>query len=75
VACIFNQANHNSAQDQNIIVADLQYVGVLKEIVMANYLGVRLVLFKWSWILANVRGNTRTIQQDENGFWTMNFQR
>jgi hypothetical protein len=31
VACIFKQANRNSVRDQNMVVVNLQYVGVLKE--------------------------------------------
>jgi hypothetical protein len=61
VACIFIQASCSSIQDQNIIVADLQYVGMLKEIVVVNYSGLQLILFKCSWILANVCGNTKTV--------------
>ncbi len=33
-ACIFIQAIHSLARNQNIIVAYLQYVGMLKEIVV-----------------------------------------
>jgi hypothetical protein len=29
---------------------------------------------KCSWIPTNVCGNTRMVQQDENGFWMVNFQ-
>ncbi len=46
VACIFIQVSHSLVQDQNIIVADLQYVKMLKEIVVVNYSGLQLVLFK-----------------------------
>jgi hypothetical protein len=40
VACIFIQASPSLVRDQNIKVAYSQYVGVLKEIVMVNYLGL-----------------------------------
>ncbi len=59
VACIFIQASHGLAWEQNIIIAYLQYVGVLKEIVVVNYLGLQLVLLKCSWILANVHGHKK----------------
>jgi len=74
-ACIFIQAIHSLTRDQNRRVAYLQYVGMLKEIVVVNCLGLGLVMFRCSWILANVHENTRTIWQDENGFWMVNFQR
>jgi len=37
VACIFIQESRNLVQDQNIIIAYLKYMGVLKEIVVVNY--------------------------------------
>jgi hypothetical protein len=73
IACIFNQANQNSMRDQNKIIENLNYVGVLKEILLVDYSRLRLVLFNCSWIPPNLRGNARTICQDEHGFWQLNF--
>ncbi len=72
ITCIFNQVKQSSMQDQNKIIANLNYVGVLKG-VLVDYFGLCLVLFKCSWIPPNLCGNARTICQDEHGFWQVNF--
>jgi hypothetical protein len=67
VACIFSQGSWCSARDQNIIVANMHYVGVLKEIIVVSYGGLRLVVMKCLWIHVNNRGNA-IMKQDEYGF-------
>jgi hypothetical protein len=67
VACIFSQGSWCSARDQNIIVANMHYVGVLKEIIVVSYGGLRLVVMKCSWIHVNTYGNA-IMKQDEYGF-------
>ncbi len=34
VACIFKQVSHNFVRNRNIVMANLHYVGVLKEIII-----------------------------------------
>lgn len=68
VACIFRQVSCSSTQDQNFVMGNLAYVGVLKEILVVDYVGLPMVMFKCSWIPSNTQGNT-TIHQDEHGFW------
>jgi hypothetical protein len=70
VACIFRQPSRSSTKDENMVMANLNYVNILK--VVVDYLGLLLVLFKCSWILANTQSNI-TIWQDEYGFWVVNF--
>jgi hypothetical protein len=53
VACIFKQASHSSTMDENMVMANLNYIGVLKEILVVDYSGLLLVLFRCSWIPAN----------------------
>jgi hypothetical protein len=74
VACIFRQASCSSTWDQNFVMGNLNYVRVLKEILIVDYAGLPIVLFKCSWILANIRGNA-TIRHDEHGFWMVNLAR
>jgi hypothetical protein len=45
MACIFKQASRSSVKYQNMVVVDLQYVGVLKEILVVAYSSLRVVLF------------------------------
>ncbi len=40
VACIFNQASCNSTKDQDMVMENLNYVGVLKEILVVDYLNL-----------------------------------
>ncbi len=56
-----------------MFVVDLQYMGVLKEILLVAYFNLCVVLFHCFWIPPNMEGNVRTIHQDENGFWLVNF--
>jgi hypothetical protein len=35
VACIFQQSNCNYVQDKNIIITNLHYVGMMKEIILS----------------------------------------
>jgi hypothetical protein len=67
VACIFKQMSHSSTRDKNMAMANLNYIGVLKEIMVVDYLSLQLILFKCSQVLANTQGNA-TICQDEHGF-------
>jgi hypothetical protein len=75
VACIFKQESWSSMRDQNMVVAYLQYVGVLKEISMVAYSSLCVVSFCCFWNSPNMWGNARTICQDEHGFWLVNFAR
>jgi len=67
VACIFRQVSRSSTKDHNMVMANLNYVGLLKEILTVDYFDLLLVLFKCSWIPTNTQGNA-TICQDEHGF-------
>jgi hypothetical protein len=57
VACIFRQASCSSTRDENMVMVNLNYFGILKEILVVDYSCLLLVLFRCSWILANTRGN------------------
>jgi hypothetical protein len=53
-------------------MGNLNYIGVLKEILVVDYAGLPMVLFTCSWIPTNTQGNA-TICQDEHGFWVVNL--
>jgi hypothetical protein len=74
VAHIFNQGSWCYAQDQNIIMANMCYVGVLKEKIDVSHGGLRLVVMRCSWIPINTYGNA-IMKQDEYGFWMVNHGR
>ncbi len=53
---------HNKANPKGYIASEYMYDDALG------------FCIKCSWIPTNVCGNTRMVQQDENGFWMVNFQ-
>jgi hypothetical protein len=61
VACIFRQVSHNFVQDKNIVMANLHYVGMLKEIIVVSYTNQRVTLMKRSWILVHMQGNATIV--------------
>ncbi len=48
VACIFNQGSRSFVQDMNIVMANLHYVGQLKEIIVMSYTSQHVTLMKCS---------------------------
>jgi hypothetical protein len=72
VVCIFKQSSWCFAWDRNIVVANLHYVGVLKEIISVSYGRLWFTLMKCLWIPINIRGINATVRQDEYGFWVVN---
>jgi hypothetical protein len=72
VACIFMQGSCSYVQDKNIVMANLHYVGVLKEIIVVSYTSQCVTFVKCSWILIHTQRNAAIVQQDEHGFWVVN---
>ncbi|KAK3011293.1 hypothetical protein RJ639_011468 [Escallonia herrerae] len=61
----------SSARDDNPILGDLTYYGVLEEIIELQYSGSkRVVLFRSNWVSKGSRK-----KEDENGFTLLNFKR
>jgi len=73
-AYIFIQGNCSFAQDHNVVMATLRYVGVLKEILVVSYATMKQILFQASWIPSNLQG-VQAIRQDQYGFWFINYAR
>jgi hypothetical protein len=57
VACIFKQVICSSTRYWNFVMGNLNYVGVLKQILVVDYASLPMVLFTCSWIPINTRGN------------------
>ncbi|KAK3019618.1 hypothetical protein RJ639_004560, partial [Escallonia herrerae] len=61
----------SSARDDNPILGDLTYYGVLEEIIELQYSGSkRVVLFRSNWVSKGSRK-----KEDKNGFTLLNFKR
>ena len=73
VAAVFRQSCRSSRHDQNLVAADLEYVGQILEIVELHYRRHSVVLLVCEWVRANYRGRNATVKKDEWGFTMANF--
>lgn len=66
--------SYSSRQDRNPIDGELDYYGVLKDIIELNYEdGRKVVLFECDW--CNSEGNSTGVQIDQYGFVSVNFKK
>lgn len=64
-------SSYASRSDNNPIIGDVTYYGVLKDIIELDYLeDKKVVLFNCDWVSTG-----RAVKQDENGFTLVNFSR
>jgi hypothetical protein len=73
VASIFQQPH---ATNEGMTLSSIQYVGVLKDIILLNYgpMFQPVVLFKCDWVTPGFdRWGNPTYKQDEDGFLLANF--
>jgi len=73
VASIFQQPH---ATNEGMTLGSIQYVGVLKDIILLNYRPVSqlVVLFKCDWVTPGFdRWENLTYKRDEDGFLLANF--
>ena len=73
VAATFRRPWRSRVGDPNPVVADVEYVGHLEEIVELNYRGLCVIVLFCSWVKANYEGNSRTVKKDIWGFTLANF--
>jgi hypothetical protein len=59
--------------DENPILAKLEYVGWVEEILEFNYRVLKLVVLFCNWVKSNYIGSSATIKWDEYGFTLVNF--
>lgn len=62
-------------RDRNPVVAPIEYVDHLEEIIELNYNVFRQVMFIGTWVKANYRGANATVKKDQWGFTGANFDR
>ena len=72
VAAIITQTCVSSRADRNPVEAALNYVGIIKDIVVVDYGIHKFTALKCSWIKPNLHGHP-TIRQDEHGFWCVKY--
>ena len=73
VAATFTRPWRASARDQNVVEADVEYIGELEEIVELDYRQSCVVVFVCRWVRANYRGQNATVRRDRWGFTIANF--
>jgi hypothetical protein len=59
--------------EQQPVVAKLEYVGRIEEILELNYGVLNTIVFFCNWVKANYIGSNATIKRDEYGFTFVNF--
>ncbi|MCO5566427.1 hypothetical protein L7F22_020104 [Adiantum nelumboides] len=64
----FEQASQRRATDQNIVIAEMQYFGLLKEIINADYRSFTILNFDVQWFKVIMEGPNATVQRDVSGF-------
>ncbi len=72
VTIIFEQECVLGPNDHRIVVAKLEYVGWVEEILKLNYGVLNLVLL-CNWVKINYIGSNATMKRDEYGFTLLNF--
>ena len=69
----FRQPCRYGLCDRRPIVANLEYIGNLEEIIEFNYRGYCTVVLLCSWVRENYRGEHATMKKDKYGFTIANF--
>ena len=72
VAAIMTQTCHSSRADRNPVEVELQYVGIINDIVMVDYGHLKFNVLKCSWIRPQLEG-IWMIRQDMDGLWSVKY--
>jgi hypothetical protein len=73
ITSIFEQECVSGPNDQKPMVAKLEYVGWVEEILELNYGILNFVVLLCNWMKTNYIGSSATMKQDEYGFTIVNF--
>ena len=73
IAATFLRECRFGLRDRNPVIAPVEYVGHLEEIIELNYATFRPVVHIGTWVKANYRGATATVKKDSLGFTIANF--
>ncbi|MCO5560224.1 hypothetical protein L7F22_013835 [Adiantum nelumboides] len=68
----FEQASRCRATDQNIVIAEMQYFGPLKEIINADYRSFTILIFDVQWFKMIMEGLNATVRRDVSRFIEVN---
>lgn len=73
VVARFSHPCQSGPGNQNPVVAELEYVGTVEEIVELKYGGLSLVVFICAWVRANYHGQNATVKKDKWCFTLATF--
>jgi hypothetical protein len=73
IAATFTRPCRVGAHDSNPVMANVEYVRYLEEIIQLNYQQLSVVVFLCHWVRANYHGQNATIKKDNWGFTLANF--
>lgn len=73
IAATFLRECRFGLRDRNPVIAPVEYVGHLEEIIELDYATFRPVVLIGTWVKANYRGATATVKKDSLGFTIANF--
>lgn len=64
----FEQSSRRRATDPNIVITEMQYFGLLKEIISVDYRSFHMLLFDVQWFKVIMTGSNATVRRDVSGF-------
>jgi len=62
---VLQQPYHLGRQDQNVVNTNLEYIGLIVEIVELNYRRHYTMFLVCNWVKANYRGKNATMKKNE----------
>jgi hypothetical protein len=74
VATTFEQEGRSHFNDQNHVMASIEYVGWIEKILELDYGKFQTIILLCNWVVANHERSTTTIKHDEYGFTLVNFE-
>ncbi len=74
VVATFEHECCSHSNDQNPIMALIENVGWIEEILELDYWRFQTIVLLCNWMVANYKGSTTIVRRDEYGFTLMNFE-
>jgi hypothetical protein len=62
IAATFRRPCRLGLRDHNHVVADIEYIGTLEEILELNYGGLSVIVLVCNWVKVNFHGNAATVK-------------
>jgi hypothetical protein len=73
VVTTFEQECHSRSNDRKLVLASLEYVGWIEEILELDYGRFQTIVLLCNWVVANYFGFVTIVKQNEYGFTLVNI--